>query len=118
MNESGKEEGIYSYDIPAPYPYTSAYGKQPLIAISETYMDGKQVDGQHYYYEGGIQHLTGMGFCGFTQTRTVDFKGKEGCVNMTMKTMAYWNMNTTKAFLNLIITTKSSNTLTEWWKLT
>ena len=77
MNESGKEEGIYSYDIPAPYPYTSAYGKQPLIAISETYMDGKQVDGQHYYYEGGIQHLTGMGFCGFTQTRTVDFKGKE-----------------------------------------
>ena len=40
-------------------------------------MDGKQVDGQHYYYEGGIQHLTGMGFCGFTQTRTIDFKGKE-----------------------------------------
>lgn len=77
MNESGKKEGIYSYYIPAPYPYTSAYGKQPLIAVSETYVDGKQVDGQHYYYEGGIQHLTGMGFCGFTQTRTIDFKGKE-----------------------------------------
>lgn len=48
-----------------------------MIAVSETYVDGKQVDGQHYYYEGGIQHLTGMGFCGFTQTRTIDFKGKE-----------------------------------------
>ena len=75
MDEEGKARGIYQYGYEADYPYLYAYGKQPLVAISETYVNGQQVDGKHYYYEGGINHLTGKGFCGFTKTRTVNFKG-------------------------------------------
>ena len=67
---------IYQPGYNIHYPYVEAFDNLPLLAISEKYVDGKQMDGWHYYYKGGIKHLTGKGFCGFQQTRTVDFKGK------------------------------------------
>lgn len=77
MNGDAVFSSVYNCSFRAHYPYAPAFDNLPLLAISEKYVNGKQIDGQHYYYDRGAKHLTGKGFCGFEETRIVDFKGKE-----------------------------------------
>lgn len=77
VNGDATFSSVYIQGSQTSHPYVEAFDNLPLLSISEKYVDGKQMDGWHYYYEGGVKHLTGKGFCGFRQTRTVDFKGKE-----------------------------------------
>lgn len=65
INHEGYEYGAYSSGNEVNFPYISINERIPVLAFSETYMNGNQIKSDRYHYANAVYHRQGLGFCGF-----------------------------------------------------
>ncbi len=75
-NEEGITSGVYHKGYGATYPYVNIHEPLTLVASSETYVDGKNTEGNTYRYKNAVVHRQGLGFCGFEEITSCDNRGR------------------------------------------
>lgn len=75
LNEEGVSSGVYTKGYGAVFPYVNITEPLPVVASSETYMNGSRVDWSDYSYAGAVIHRQGLGFRGFEKVITRDKRG-------------------------------------------
>ena len=75
-NEEGIMSGVYRKGYGATYPYVNIHEPITIIAVSETYVEGKSTNGNSYHYKNAVVHRQGLGFCGFEEIMSNDNRGR------------------------------------------
>lgn len=76
INEEGVSSGLYTKGYGATYPYVNIQEPLPVIASSEIYMNGNQIDNNSFTYNNAVIHRQGLGFRGFEKLRFTIREGK------------------------------------------
>ncbi|MEQ2955425.1 RHS repeat-associated core domain-containing protein [Phocaeicola massiliensis] len=76
INAEGKTSGIYMKGTGAVYPYVNLYEPIPVLASSETFMNGKQIDQNRFTYYNAVIHRQGLGFRGFETITRYNNRGQ------------------------------------------
>lgn len=72
LNE-GLDRGIlYNRGTSVKFPYGIINEPLTVVAETATYVGGKKTDGSRFYYEDGVYHSQGLGFCGFAKITRYD----------------------------------------------
>lgn len=73
-NHEGEEYGVYSQGSESDFPYINLNERIPVIAISETLLNGTQIKKDKYRYTKAVYHCQGLGFCGFSSIAKMDIR--------------------------------------------
>lgn len=76
INEDGISYGIYTKGSGAVYPYVNIHEPIPVLASSETFMNGRQVDNNRFAYHNAVIHRQGLGFRGFETITSYNNRGQ------------------------------------------
>ncbi len=57
--------GLYTQGSNAVFPYVNILEPLPVIASSETYINGNRIENDRFQYKNAVFHQQGLGFCGF-----------------------------------------------------
>lgn len=74
INEESTTFGFYTKGYGATFPYVNIQEPLPVLAISETFMNGNKIDDYCFSYENAVIHRQGLGFCGFGEITTYNNK--------------------------------------------
>lgn len=74
INEESTTFGFYTKGYGATFPYVNIQEPLPVLAISETFMNGNKIDDYSFTYENAVIHRQGLGFCGFGEITTYNNK--------------------------------------------
>ena len=74
INEESTTFGFYTKGYGATFPYVNIQEPLPVLAISETFMNGNKIDDYSFTYENAVIHRQGLGFCGFGEVTTYNNK--------------------------------------------
>ncbi len=74
INEESTTFGFYTKGYGATFPYVNVQEPLPVLAISETFMNGNKIDDYSFTYENAVIHRQGLGFCGFGEITTYNNK--------------------------------------------
>lgn len=74
INEESATFGFYTKGYGATFPYVNIQEPFPVLAISETFMNGNKIDDYSFTYENAVIHRQGLGFCGFGEITTYNNK--------------------------------------------
>lgn len=75
-DEEGIMGGVYTKGYGAAYPYVNIHEPLTLIALSETYVNGKSMEGHSFHYKNAVVNRQGLGFCGFEEIASYDNRGR------------------------------------------
>ena len=76
INEEGVSSGLYTKGYGATYPYVNIQEPLPVIASSEIYMNGNQIDNNSFTYNNAVIHRQGLGFRGFEKITIYNSRGQ------------------------------------------
>ena len=76
INEEGVSSGLYTKGYGATYPYVNIQEPLPVIASSEIYMNGSQIDNNSFTYNNAVIHRQGLGFRGFEKITIYNKRGQ------------------------------------------
>lgn len=76
INEEGVSSGLYTKGYGATYPYVNIQEPLPVIASSEIYMNGNQIDNNSFTYNNAVIHRQGLGFRGFEKITIYNKRGQ------------------------------------------
>lgn len=76
INEDGMSYGIYTKGSGAVYPYVNIHEPIPVLASSETFMNGRQIDRNSFTYHNAVIHRQGLGFRGFETITSYNSRGQ------------------------------------------
>lgn len=76
INEEGVSSGLYTKGYGATYPYVNIQEPLPVIASSEIYMNGSQIDNNSFTYNNAVIHRQGLGFLGFEKITIYNKRGQ------------------------------------------
>ena len=76
INEEGVAYGLYSKGYGAVYPFVNIQEPIAVVASSETFMNGIQVDYTNLSYTNAVIHRQGLGFRGFEKINKYDKRGQ------------------------------------------
>lgn len=76
INEDGIGSGVYSKGTGAIFPYVNIQEPIGVLASSETYMAGNQVDRSRFVYHNAVIHRQGLGFRGFEIVTSYNNRGQ------------------------------------------
>lgn len=68
--------GLYTKGYGATYPYVNIQEPLPVIASSEIYMNGSQIDNNSFTYNNAVIHRQGLGFRGFEKITIYNKRGQ------------------------------------------
>lgn len=68
--------GLYTKGYGATYPYVNIQEPLPVIASSEIYMNGSQIDNNSFTYNNAVIHRQGLGFLGFEKLQSTTREDK------------------------------------------
>lgn len=74
INEESTTFGFYTKGYGATFPYVNIQEPLPVLATSETFMNGNKIDDYSFTYENAVIHRQGLGFCGFGEITTYNKK--------------------------------------------
>lgn len=75
-NEEGEMGGVFSKGYGAVYPYVNIHEPLTVIAASEVYVNGNNIEKNTYHYKNAVVHRQGLGFCGFEEVTSYDMRGR------------------------------------------
>lgn len=76
INEEGVSSGLYTKGYGATFPYVNIQEPLPVIASSEIYMNGSQIDNNSFIYNNAVIHRQGLGFRGFEKITIYNKRGQ------------------------------------------
>lgn len=76
LNDESGDANLYTRGYGAVYPYVNVEEPLAVIAASETYITGKQVDKNSFTYHNAVVHRQGLGFRGFEQITAYNKRGQ------------------------------------------
>ena len=76
INAEGTSFGFYTKGYGAIFPYVNIQEPLPVIASSEVYMNGSQIDNKSFTYYNAVIHRQGLGFRGFEQITIYNKRGQ------------------------------------------
>ena len=76
INEEGIGSGVYSKGTGAVFPYVNIQEPVAVLASSDVYMNGNQVDRSRFVYYNAVIHRQGLGFRGFETVTSYNNRGQ------------------------------------------
>lgn len=75
LNNPDIEGEVYIKGVSSVFPYVDLVEAVPVLASSETFVGGKNVNTWSYRYTEAVSHRQGRGFCGFSKIQSYDAFG-------------------------------------------